>query len=712
MYKYLLSAAVSLFCQLAVSQNYHYIRTEGGNPVNQATQTVLNNTDDALDESNGNWNLLEDSIFGYTSAMSLPFPFNFYGTPVTSFIAHQAGFITFTTSASIAVSSVPSVLPTSRLPDNSIAVWGLDGSGKNDKVVTRVFGAAPNRQFWIKFSSFSTPSDTAESFNYFSIVLEESSQKVFVVGMYFNQAFGEYKPPTLSIGLQQNSTDGFSVLGSPNIKPRANNKTPVDNICYEFIPGSDLSENAEITNITYNEVLKTGDALVRKIRLRQIGSKQLDSITLSYSINNGSVVQNRLKDLNILPYGEKDSVITLNLLPTAGTAGTIYNTKIWISQPNDGVELSTTNDTLNVVNVVVNGVGASKKVLIEAGTATWCGDCAPIQLKWESLKSRYGDTLLWVQHHTLDGMSGNGDSLNQQFLGVLPQALVNRSNFNGGKGVDIDSVLKVIEREKLAYTPVQIRISNYSLNDVTGVVSFTVVAKFNDYFFGNISLGGIVTENKVRGSTPDFNQTVYGKYTSDANNWYYKFVSPIVGYYHQNVAWHVAGGVFGQSKGMDKVYNPGDSMMATFTYKLPKLLYVVNIPSSPFMPVGDVVGMGKPADLGLVAFVTNKNGGEILNSASRPLWDTTMQQHTISQLQNASVYPNPSSDEFFVGLPVGDYNYTLFQADGKQVGQGSTNGEGQLRLNMVDLGLANGMYILQVTNGKGEMASLRLLYLR
>ncbi|MBL0071768.1 MAG: hypothetical protein IPP34_08130 [Bacteroidetes bacterium] len=72
------------------------------------------------------------------------------------------------------------LLPSALIPDNSVCVWGLQATGANDNIVVKTFGTAPNRQYWIFFTSYSIPGNTA-GWTYWSIVLEETSNKIYLV---------------------------------------------------------------------------------------------------------------------------------------------------------------------------------------------------------------------------------------------------------------------------------------------------------------------------------------------------------------------------------------------------------------------------------------------------------------------------------------------------------------------------------------------------
>jgi hypothetical protein len=113
----------------------------------------------------------------WSSVETIPFNFNFNGGPVTQYKVSSSGVLTFSTSASTAPSYLNSALPDVSIPDNSIVIWGLEGSGSNDNIVTQTFGTAGSQQHWVFFASYTA----GGSWSYWSIVLEEGTDNIYIV---------------------------------------------------------------------------------------------------------------------------------------------------------------------------------------------------------------------------------------------------------------------------------------------------------------------------------------------------------------------------------------------------------------------------------------------------------------------------------------------------------------------------------------------------
>lgn len=249
----------TVFSILGSNAQTNYTTTytvNGGNPLGL-------NTDN--DDITAGWTTIVGASLNanqWSSAVPMPFTFNYFGNPITQFRASANGLVTF----SIASTLLPNDndnLPSSTLPDSTIACfWDAFSSapptGTNDFVVYKVWGTAPNRQLWIKWVSFEmgAPSVSAVTF---SCVLEESSDKIYMV-----ESFAGGTPlQTLTTGLQLNSTR--AVQDGNKYKPQTLNTSSTlttDNDFYTFTPylqtsmaylSSDASQPIT-TNISRNSI--------------------------------------------------------------------------------------------------------------------------------------------------------------------------------------------------------------------------------------------------------------------------------------------------------------------------------------------------------------------------------------------------------------------------------------------------------------------------
>ena len=156
----------------------------------------------------------------------LPFAFTFNGNSYTHFKASNSGSVTFDTASTLIPAFGNTTLPSALVPDNSINILGVKPSSwvsgtttYNSAVVTKTFGVAPNRQFWIQYNFFSE-ANISTGWTYWSVVLEETSNKVYIVDMKtlcLNNGTVCGNNVKVSAGLQMSSSVAYPITGSPNL---------------------------------------------------------------------------------------------------------------------------------------------------------------------------------------------------------------------------------------------------------------------------------------------------------------------------------------------------------------------------------------------------------------------------------------------------------------------------------------------------------------
>jgi hypothetical protein len=148
----------------------------------------------------------------WSTSQVVPFDFLFNGDTVINYFVSSSGVLTFEGTVGAAPSYSNLAIPHASIPDKSICIWGLAGTGSNDIIVSKTFGAAPNRQHWVHFSSYNIGGGVATDWVYWSIVLEETTNKIYILDQRTNLA-----AVSLTLGIQINNTTAISVLGSPNV---------------------------------------------------------------------------------------------------------------------------------------------------------------------------------------------------------------------------------------------------------------------------------------------------------------------------------------------------------------------------------------------------------------------------------------------------------------------------------------------------------------
>jgi hypothetical protein len=304
----------------------------------------------------------------WSAATTIPFPFQFNGSSVTQFKVSNSAVVTFDVGTALpAPTFTPSALPNAAIPDNSVCVWGLQGIGANDFVMSKTFGTAPNRQYWIFFTSYSTPG-AAANYNYFSIVLEETSNNIYIVDQR-NSITGTNP---LTLGLQINGTSAVQVAGSPNANFEAGTDfTPNDNTYYAFIPGIQPAYDLSVTNISTNEFAVAGNVAISGT-IKNLGTTTINSLTLNYTDNGGTPVSAPITGLNIAP---NTNYLFLHPTQWNATIGT-HTIAVYASNLNGNIDQAMANDQDTKVIQVLSKI-IKRTPLIEVYTSSTCPPCKP-----------------------------------------------------------------------------------------------------------------------------------------------------------------------------------------------------------------------------------------------------------------------------------------------------------------------------------------------
>lgn len=374
MKKKLLLGAV--LCSSLLSAQYYYVPSVGfGNP-----GTL--NTDAEYPVGGGlatSWTNIQSSSTTavWSPNQTIPFTFNFNGSPFTQYKVSTSGVLTFDIAATTAPSSTNTNLPSVDIPDNSIAIWGLAGTGSNDIIVTKTFGTAGSRQHWIMFSSYSAPGQPG--WNYWSIVLEEGTNRIYLVDQRNNNPANG-----LTLGVQINSTTAYEVAGSPNIDCNNTSSLPdqSDNTYFEFIYGTRPDYDMAGTSIDIDDflILNNGPFTIKGDFINN-GAMAVTSCDLNYSVNGGSIVTASLSGLSIASGATATLTHTTDWAPIATGS---YNIALWSSNINGNADADNSNDTAYyTVNVMDNFV--ARRPLYETFTSSTCGPCTPANSIMEGL---------------------------------------------------------------------------------------------------------------------------------------------------------------------------------------------------------------------------------------------------------------------------------------------------------------------------------------
>ncbi|MEO8148405.1 MAG: T9SS type A sorting domain-containing protein [Bacteroidia bacterium] len=334
------------------------------------------------------------SAWGSTG--TIPFTFTFNGNPFTQFKASTSGVVTFDLTAATPPSYTKEALPSALIPDNSICFWGIAGTGSNDNILTKTFGTAPNRQFWIQFNSYSQYPAVTGSYIYVAVVLEETTNNIYFV----EQRNGATVSPTACIGLQFNSTSAVTVAGAPSTPILSGTAiTADDNIYYKFIQGTQSVYDAYTHHVSLADFLLQANAPFNIVAdLDNHGTSAITSMDVNYNIDGGTTVTASLTGLNIASLGTYSYTHPTSWNPSSAGLHTI---RIWASNLNGNADQNHSDDTLTkVVNVYTSTGLAQRKVLVEEFTQASCPPCASQNPVFDALIDANLIKVSPVKYHT------------------------------------------------------------------------------------------------------------------------------------------------------------------------------------------------------------------------------------------------------------------------------------------------------------------------
>jgi len=309
------------------SQEYHINEYQR----NQENPKGLKKTHDN-DFSNAQIILNGNNQIGtYSDLINLPenFDFKFNNAEVNRFKVSNSGILTFDINTDIITDNINANLPSDKIPNNSICIWGLELTGSNSNIYSEQIGEAPNRQFWITFSDNRTNS----LYTSWAIVLEETTNRFYIV----DQAYSYYQNNDflngLTIGVQIDSEDAISANGSPNLSGYSKRSLgPSNNQFYSFIPFQRPEFNAEINEFITPLFPNYETAPYEiKFKFKNTGGEIAKTLEINYQIGDGEIITELVTDI-FIPTNDYE-VISFDTKWQPSTNGN-FQIKIWISKVN------------------------------------------------------------------------------------------------------------------------------------------------------------------------------------------------------------------------------------------------------------------------------------------------------------------------------------------------------------------------------------------
>ncbi len=476
--------------QFHVYQNPNGLNTDVENPAGYIPEDWISILGPAV--STPTWSAVQD----------IPFSFDFNGNAVTQYIVSSTGVLTFTTGATDVPSTTNVSIPNSEIPDNSVCVWGLNGNGANDNVVIKTFGDAPNRQHWVFFSSYSIPGQT-DSWSYWSIVFEETTNKIYIV----DQRTADAVMCGLTLGIQIDGSTAIEVAGSPNIDNASQlSSSTEDNVYYEFIFGTQPLYDVSAYEITNDDFLPVASApYTIEGLIENFGTETITSFDINYQIDDDAAVTASVSGVSI------EMLATYNFTHETAWNATVdgYVVKAWVSNINGNDDLNTYNDICEK-SIAVVGDGVQKMPLYEIFTSSTCAPCVSGNETLASVLANYPDMFTCVKYQMSWPVPGDpyyteegGERRMYYGVNAVPDMWINggfnenTNNFNAGmfdQNYDQEAYLDIT--------------SDYEVNGQTISINVSVESNTN-LPFENLRLLVAVIENETTGNVGSNGETEF-----------------------------------------------------------------------------------------------------------------------------------------------------------------------------------------------------------
>ena len=366
------------FAGTSASAQYYHLAAASGNPNN------INQEDSEYPVGSGlptDWTSIlaaQQTAGSYSSSQNIPFTFLFNGDTVTTYRASNTGIVTFSQLSSPANNSAGTAvsLSSATVPDSSVCILGINGSGSNDQVARKTFGTSPNRQEWILFASYSATGTTGSHWTYWSVVLEETTNNIYIVDQRTAGWTG-----TVNVGVRVDSatTDEISALSSAS----TNAPDRTDNTHQTFIQG--IQPDYEMAGVAVNMnpfVALTSAPFTVSADFVNNGAASITGADINYSVNGGTATTSTLTGLSIASGASATVTSSTNWTPSA--TGT-YDVKVWLSNLNgSNSDANTSNDTAMITVQVVAAL-TTRYPLFETFTSSTCPPCTPANVQMESV---------------------------------------------------------------------------------------------------------------------------------------------------------------------------------------------------------------------------------------------------------------------------------------------------------------------------------------
>lgn len=680
-----LAIGIMLFGQFAFGQ-YYYLTGSGDTPGGL-------NQDPAYPTGGGQvggWSSVLGPSVGtptWSADQTIPFAFNFNGSPVTTYKVSSTGVLTFSTSAVAVPGATPAALPSASIPDNSICAWGLEASGSNDNVSTKTFGSAGSQQEWIHFSSCSNGSI---GWSYWSIVLEEGTNNIYIVDQRNTTGTG-----ALSVGIQIDATTAFSDPASPAVDATAGSDfNSVDDFYYTFIYGTQPLNEVKLVSFDLLSYVATGGTDISGT-VQNLGADPITSLSVTWNDGTGANQDN-------IPVSIPTNGTYTFTSPTqlAAVAGQSYSIDLNVTCAGDA---DLTNNDATTSTVALTQL-PTKYVVGEEKTGTWCGWCPRGAVGLANMESV--SDFIGIAIHNGDPMtvSAYDNSIGTYIPGGYPRGGVDRVA-NGNPAAA--NFLAMHNARVSDIVPCDVKNLSAVYTGSTGNIVVSAESEWYGTVSGDYRFSCVIVEDDVVGTGSDWNQV---NYYSGGSNGVMAFPAGVNFAFDFSTAGDPVDPLeFGGYDHVARYLSSNDILGDAGS--LPAGAVPLGVHSHTFAPIPASVTNDLEKSHAVV-MVVNSTTGEILNAYKTSITGDV----SVTELDNnmeLKLFPNPATDVVNVSFQLqdaADAIVTVTDALGNTVMESGVasldGGENHVKINVTSL--PSGFYFVNL-HVAGTVATQRLV---
>lgn len=451
MKKITLLLSLCFIASMGYAQTYYYLGGTGSAaPYYQGVPTTY---DLALTANRSDPNSEVNDVL--SSAQTIPFAFNFYGTDYTSYLVSDNGYITFDVAETVS-NPTNTLLPNASAPKNAIMAFWDDleleqNQGFLFAVITSTEGTAPNRSHVIKWfqANHKDRNSEIDELLTFGIVLHEQGgfDIIHEAQLTLGTAFTE----TATIGCNNgDGTEGITVSG-PNTAFSANQSNVAsDDKVYSFFVGPQAGKDAGILSVEMKkDVVISNGAVSTVTEVRNFGSETITSLDLSYTVGAGSAVTDNFVT-SIAPGAVRSFTHTTAWTPAAVGS---YDITVALGSINGGADEKTDNDNEQSFVVNVYESAPTRVPFYEIFTSSTCGPCTPGNTNFHNIIDGQRETeCTYIKYQ--QNFPGSGDPYaSSQSVGRRNYYAINsipRMEIDGGWDGNANSFSSALHTQALA----------------------------------------------------------------------------------------------------------------------------------------------------------------------------------------------------------------------------------------------------------------------